>query len=86
MVVNHIKIHFLSVFDYEESISEVTFLNLPILEKFKMASIQNTNRVLVESYENTHFVGFWVWRIHVWDYFLDSAILKKFKMVATKFT
>ena len=42
--------------------------------------------IVVESQENSCIVGFWVWGIHFWSYFSDSAILKKFKMAATQNT
>ena len=38
----------------------------------------------VESHENILFVGFWMWGIHIWDCFLYSAILEKFKMATTQ--
>ena len=40
--------------------------------------------MVVQSQENTLFVGFYVWGIHFWSYFLDSAISEKSQMATTQ--
>ena len=42
--------------------------------------------MVVESYENVHFVGFWLLGMHFIGIFLDSAILNKFKMATIQNT
>ena len=44
------------------------------LPKYKFGIIWDL--MAVESHENTLFMGFWVWEIHFWSYFSDSAKLK----------